>query len=358
MSGADGNGETRPQAVRGRGAISNPAGRFARTRSEREAEEAGERVLTELRAEPAKSIIARNRSPDVPFTQSINMYRGCEHGCIYCFARPTHAYLDLSPGRDFETRILFKPNASELLRAELAKPGYEVSPIALGTNTDPYQPAERDLELTRGILEVLAECKHPVSIVTKSGLILRDLDILVPMAAEGLAEVMISVTTLDPELKRRMEPRTAGPARRLAVIRELNAEGVPAGVLAAPVIPALNDHELERIVEEAAAAGAVSAGYVLLRLPHEVGPLFTEWLEEHYPERARHVLSLIEQMRAGRINDPRFHSRQRGEGPFAALLRRRFERACRAVGIGRRDRGLDLTAFRPPRLDAQLDLFR
>jgi DNA repair photolyase len=349
--------------VRGRGALSNPSGRFARTHTERGEEEStgrdgGEavaRLETTLRPDASKTIIARNRSPDVPFSQSINMYRGCEHGCIYCFARPTHAYLDLSPGQDFETQLFFKPRARELLERELARPGYRVSPIALGTNTDPYQPIERELKLTRGILELLAELKHPVSIVTKGSLILRDADLLAEMAAERLVSVMVSVTTLDPELKRRMEPRTAGPEQRLNVIRELSARGVPTGVLAAPVIPALNDHELERILERAAEAGATSAGYVLLRLPHEVRPLFIEWLEEQYPDRAAHVLSVLRQMRGGGLNDPRFHGRQRGQGPFAAMLEQRFRRARRAYGLTA-SHALETSAFRRPSFDGQLRL--
>ena len=302
--------------IKGRGALSNPAGRFARQQSELD-EEPLERIPTELHPDASRTIIARNRSPDVPFSQSINPYRGCEHGCIYCFARPTHAYLDLSPGRDFETQIYFKPEACALLKKELARPGYEVSPIALGTNTDPYQPVEKDLGITRGLLELFAELRHPVTIVTKGALILRDVDLLTELASLNLVSVFISVTTLDAELKRRMEPRTAGPERRLQMIRELAARGIRTGVLAAPVIPALNDHELERILERAAEAGATSAGYVLLRLPHEVRGLFIEWLNAHYPDRAKHVLSLLQQMRGGRLNDPQFHSRQSGSGPFA-----------------------------------------
>jgi DNA repair photolyase len=348
--------------IKGRGALSNRAGRFARTERERVYDDAFEdepieRVPTELHADASRTIIARNRSPDIPFDQSINPYRGCEHGCIYCYARPTHSYLDLSPGRDFETQIYFKPRARELLREELAKPGYTVSPIALGTNTDPYQPAERSLEITRGILELLHEHRHPLTIVTKSGLVLRDLDILERLAADGLVAVFVSVTTLDADLKRCLEPRTAGPERRLHVIRELSRHGVPTGVMAAPVIPALNDHELERILEASAEAGAKSAGYVLLRLPHEVRPLFVEWLNEHFPDRAEHVLSLVAQMRDGRLNDPRFHSRQRGAGPFADLLMARFARAVRAHGLDERVE-LNTGLFRRPlRASGQLEFF-
>ena len=342
--------------IKGRGALSNKEGRFARREIEPDGDALDAALLdgdspappaTELHVDAARTIIARNQSPDIGFSQSINPYRGCEHGCIYCYARPSHAYLDLSPGRDFETKIFYKPNAVELLRAELAAPGYEVSPIALGTNTDPYQPVERQLRVTRGILELLLELRHPLTIVTKGGLILRDLDLLERLAAEGLAAVMVSVTTLDDDLKRKLEPRTAGPKLRLKMIRELSARGVPTGVMAAPMIPGLNDHELEGILEQAAGAGAVSGGYVLLRLPHELKELFEEWLREHYPDRAAHVLSLLRQMHGGAVYDSTFHARQRGRGPFAALLQARFERARRAFGL---DRPAELTtaAFRRP----------
>lgn len=323
-----------------------------------------------LRPEAARTIITRNRSPDVPFDQSINPYKGCEHGCIYCFARPTHAYLDLSAGHDFETQIFYKADAANLLRRELAREGYSVSPIALGMNTDAYQPAEKSLHITRGILELLDEVRHPVSLITKSALILRDLDLLASLAQDDLIHVTISLTTLDNELKRRMEPRTAGPAQRLGIVRALADRGVPVGVLLAPVIPALNDHEIERMLEAAVEAGTRSAGYVLLRLPHEVRPLFVEWLEGHYPDRAEHVLSLLRQMRGGRLNDPRFHSRQTGQGPFAELIRARFDRACRRLGIepGRAQAdgqgreatrsALNTGAFRKPGLAGQqLDFF-
>jgi DNA repair photolyase len=352
---------------KGRGALSNPAGRFARLARERDPEtpalESDDDVAsrgppTVLHVDAARTIIARNQSPDLPFSQSVNPYRGCEHGCIYCYARPTHAYLDLSPGRDFETQLFFKPNACELLRAELARPGYEASPIALGTNTDPYQPVERKLRITRGILELLLESRHPVTIVTKGALILRDLDLLARLAADQLAFVNVSLTTLDDDLKRRMEPRTAGPARRLEIVRELARAGVPTGVLLAPIIPGLNDHEIERMLELAAEHGAQAAGYVLLRLPHEVGPLFVEWLRAHYPQRADHVMSLVRQMRSGALDDPAFHRRQRGSGPFAALLRSRFERSRRAVGLDR-EATLSTSLFRPPvPAGGQLDLLR
>ena len=352
--------------IKGRGALSNPEGRFARRGIERDGDaldaalrdgEPEPALQTEVHIDAARTIIARNSSPDIPFSQSINPYRGCEHGCIYCYARPSHAYLDLSPGRDFETQIFYKPNAVELLRAELAAPGYEVSPIALGTNTDPYQPVERRLRVTRGILELLLELKHPLTIVTKGGLILRDLDLLERLAADGLAAVTVSVTTLDDDLKRKLEPRTAGPKLRLKMLRELASRGIPTGVLAAPMIPALNDHELESILEQSASAGARSAGYVLLRLPHELKQLFEEWLGEHYPERAAHVLSLLKQMHGGAVYDSNFHARQRGTGPFATLLHARFERARRAFGLDR-PAALNTTAFaRPARSGAQLDLW-
>lgn len=338
--------------MRGRGASLNLPGRFCRTTSAAQSDEpdnAGPGADTELRAEAARSIISRNESPDIAFRQSINPYRGCEHGCIYCYARPAHAYVDLSPGLDFETKIYFKPAAAALLRRELATPGYRCQPIALGANTDCYQPAERTLRITRGLLEVLAECHHPATIVTKSALIERDLDLLVPMAQARLLHVMVSLTTLDDELKRRMEPRTASPARRLATIERLTQAGIPVTVMVAPVIPALNDHELERILSAAARAGARHAAYVLLRLPHEVGPLFELWLAEHYPLRASRVLGLLRQMRGGELNDPCFGSRMKGRGPMAELLRQRFDRACRRLGLNASEApALDTSAFRVP----------
>jgi DNA repair photolyase len=353
--------------IKGRGALSNQQGRFARYERDpdldalaaaaaADEDAAQPKPPTNLHIDRARSIIARNSSPDIPFDQSINPYRGCEHGCIYCYARATHSYLDLSPGRDFETEIFYKPNAVELLRAELAAPRQVVSPIAFGTNTDPYQPVERELAVTRGLLELLLERKHPLTIVTKSALILRDLDVLRALAELSLVAVHVSVTTLDDELKRRMEPRTAGPKQRLNVIRQLADAGVPTGVMAAPMIPALNDHELERILEAAAEHGAGSAGYVLLRLPHEVAPLFVEWLEAHYPERAEHVLSLLRQLHGGELYDSRFYGRQRGSGPFAALLKARFVKARRRLAL-EREVALRTDLFEPGRpAAAQLDL--
>ncbi len=339
-----------------RGVFSNPPGRFESVHRSREddgwgsLEEPLPPLATTVLPEPARSVITRNDSPDVPFEQSINPYRGCEHGCVYCFARPAHAYVNLSPGLDFETKLFYKQDAAGRLAEELARPGYRCRPIALGTNTDPYQPIERRLRVTRSLLEVLRDCDHPVSIVTKSTLVLRDLDLLAPLAARRLARVYMSVTTLDDDLKRRMEPRAASPAARLAAVRRLAQAGVPTGVMFAPVIPALNDHELEAVVEAAADAGASGAAYVLLRLPHEVRDLFYEWLEAHYPDRAARVRARLREMRGGRDNDPRFGERMRGSGPWAALLRARFDAALRRHGLAQGERGaLDTTLFRPPR---------
>jgi len=358
---ADRSGE--PQS--GRGALSNPVGRFESTRSQREddgwgvLEEPLPPLETSVLPEPARSVITRNDSPDVPFEQSINPYRGCEHGCVYCFARPAHAYVNLSAGLDFETRLFFKQDAAERLREELSSPRYRCKPIALGSNTDPYQPIERQYRVTRSILELMLECGHPVSIVTKSTLVLRDLDLLEELARRRLTRVFLSVTTLDDDLKRRMEPRAAAPAARLAAVRRLTEAGVPAGVMYAPVIPAINDHELERIVEQAAKVGAESVGYLLLRLPREVKDLFYEWLDAHFPDRAGRVRSRIHEMRDGRDNDPRFGWRMRGTGPWAELLERRFETACRRHGL--LDRGqiaLETSRFRPPRaVRGQLSLW-
>jgi DNA repair photolyase len=347
------------KAWRGRGAVTNPEGRFESRVTERVddgwagddlAESAPE---TELVRDSSRTIIAANESPDVPFDQSINPYRGCEHGCVYCYARPSHAWLGLSPGLDFETRILYKPDAACLLREELRRPAYRCRVVVLGSNTDPYQPVERDLGITRGLLDLLLECRHPVSIVTKGALIERDLDLLVEMARQDLVSVMISVTTLDDGLKRIMEPRTAAPARRLATIRRLARAGVPAGVLVAPVIPAINDHEIERILEAAAEAGASSAAQILLRLPHEVAPIFKDWLGEHFPARASKVMNLLRSARGGRENDPRFGVRMRGEGPMADLLARRFRQSCERLGLAMGERrNLTVTRFRPPPADA------
>jgi DNA repair photolyase len=348
--------------LKGRGATINPAGRFAATTSNPiddgwYHESVPDSIATEVRPETAYSIISRNDSPDIPFTQSINPYRGCEHGCIYCYARPSHAYLDLSPGIDFETRLLYKAGAARLLRAELARPGYRCEPIMLGANTDPYQPVEKRLGVTREILEVLLETRHPVTIITKGTLVLRDLALLQELAAMNMARVTVSLTTLDPELKRTLEPRAASPQARLRVISELARAGVPVGVLAAPLIPAVNDAELEQLLSAAAAAGATRAGYVLLRLPHEVKELFRAWLEQHMPLRAQHVMSLVQQARGGRDNDPRFGMRMRGSGPWADMLRARFELARKRLGLNaERNPELDTSGFRPPRSNGQLEL--
>ncbi len=338
----------------GRGALSNPHNRYDAVRRCREAdgwEPAGEpepeRVATEISADHARTIIARNRSPDVPFDQSINPYRGCEHGCIYCFARPSHAWLGFSPGLDFETRLTYKPMAAKRLAAELARPGYVCSPIALGTNTDPYQPAERGHRVTREILEVLSACDHPVSIVTKSSLVTRDLDLLAPMAARGLASVHVSLTTLKPGLKRTLEPRAASPRKRLDTLSALAGAGIPCGALVAPVIPGINDEELENLLEAARTAGAGNAGWILLRLPLEVLPLFTEWLRAHFPERAARVLKLVADCHGGKPYDPAFGRRMRGRGPIPALIDRRFRVAGRRLGFAPLP-VLDTTRFRPP----------
>jgi DNA repair photolyase len=349
---------------KGRGAPSNAAGRFEPHRYEPEDDGWGgfdepvNGVPTTVAVDAARTIISRNESPDIPFDQSINPYRGCEHGCVYCYARPTHAYLGLSPGVDFETRLYAKPDAAALLRAELRAPGYIPSPIALGTNTDPYQPIERRYRITRGLLEVLAECAHPVTIVTKSARVERDLDLLAPMATKNLVQVHVSVTTLDNELARRLEPRAAAPGRRLEAIRALHRAGVPVGVMVAPVIPVLTDAELESILEAARAAGATSAGYVLLRLPYEVKDLFKQWLTVHAPLAAEHVMARVRDLRGGKDNDPRFGTRMRGQGTYAELIRHRYQLACRRLGLAIRGRvPLDTSRFRPPPESGdQLDL--
>ena len=299
----------------------------------------------------------------MPFTQSINPYRGCEHGCIYCYARPSHSYLELSPGLDFETKLFAKTNAVELLRKELSARGYVPSPIALGANTDCYQPAERKYRLTRGIIEVLAECNHPVTLVTKSALVERDLDLLAPMARKNLAKVFVSIGSLDRTLARRLEPRAASPQRRIDILRALSSAGVPCGVMVAPIVPALSDKSIEEVLDAAASAGATTAAYIVMRLPHELKDLFRDWLAVHYPLRAEHVMSVVNQLRGGRDNDPRFGERMTGTGLFADLLGQRFAIACKRLGLDGRDRGgrepphLDTTQFRPPSATGQLSLF-
>ena len=302
------------------------------------------------------NLIATNDSPDIPFSQSINPYKGCEHGCIYCYARPTHAYLDLSPGLDFETRIFYKTGVVERLREALDRPRYACSTLAMGTNTDPYQPGERRLEITRRILETLLEYRHPVSIVTKGAAVLRDLDLLVPLAEQGLAVVLLSVTTLDNALKNKLEPRTASPGARLRAVRKLHEAGVPVGVMAAPMIPYVNDHELERIVEAAADAGARDVRYTMLRLPYEVKDLFREWLREHYPLKADHVMARVRDSRRGKDYDAQWGVRMRGEGAFADLLAKRYEVALRKYGLTERGLPTLRTDLFRPRTE-QLGLF-
>ena len=359
------------QTQRQRGALSQIQGRFETEARDpfddgwqRDAgeDEPLEPLQTTVTVERARSIISRYDSADIPFDQSINPYRGCEHGCVYCYARPSHAYLELSPGLDFETKLFAKTNAAELLRLELAKPGYAVSPISLGANTDCYQPAERKFRITRQVLEVLSECEHPLTIVTKSALVERDLDLLAPMARKNLVKVYVSIGTLDHALARKLEPRAASPRRRLDVIRALSGAGVPCGVMVAALIPALNDKTLEQVLEEAAAAGAQEAAYVILRLPNELKEVFKEWLAAHYPERADHVISIVRQMRGGKDNDATFGARMRGTGSFAELISGRFAIACRRLGLnghggGRRRPELDCARFVAPSPAGQMKLF-
>jgi DNA repair photolyase len=340
--------------IKGRGTADNREGRFESRHIESVEdgwwrEEEIRAPATDVRAEMARSIISHNDSPDLPFSQSINPYRGCEHGCVYCYARPTHAYINLSAGLDFETKLFYKANAAELLERELSRRNYRPDVIHLGASTDPYQPIEREHRITRGILEVLCRFRHPVTLITKSHLVLRDLDLLQDMAKERLCLVMISLTTLDSALKRGLEPRAPSPGARLKAIAGLADAGVPVGVLAAPMIPALNDHELEKILEAAAGAGAKQAAYVLLRLPHEVKELFETWLRDHVPLRAEHVLSRIRAMREGQLNDSRFGARFRGQGVEAQLLSQRFEIACRRFKLHRRrQHALNTEAFHVP----------
>jgi DNA repair photolyase len=348
---------------KGRGATANPPPRFVANRGETfddgwaRDEEPPSPLTTTVTVERARSILSRNDSPDIPFDLSLNPYRGCEHGCIYCYARPSHAYMDLSPGLDFESRLFAKPNAAELLRRELARPGYRCSPIALGSNTDPYQPIERDWRITRQVLEVLAECGHPVTITTKSSLVERDIDLLAAMAKKNLALVFVSIPTLDRGLARTMEPRATAPQRRLETLRRLSEAGIPSGVLAAPIIPQLNDRELEKVLESAREAGAEMAAYTLLRLPYELKELFRGWLERHHPLRAEHVLSLLRQMRQGMENDSRFGQRMRGNGQFADLIRNRFRLALKRHGYNQRELLLDTERFRPHSKGGQINLF-
>lgn len=351
------------KAKKGRASLSNHDSRYSSTQSvwdEDDAEAHPRSVVTECLPEQARSIIARNNSPDIPFDQSINPYRGCEHGCIYCYARPTHAWLDLSPGLDFETRLRHKVNAASVLEQELHKPNYRCSNITLGANTDPYQPVEKQHQITRQLLEVMLEYKHPVSIITKSTLVERDIDLLSALARDNLCHVAISVTTLDRSLKRAMEPRTASGQARLETLSRLSAAGIPTSLLYAPVIPALNDAEMETLVAAAAAAGANAASYILLRLPLEIRDLFEEWLHSHFPARASHVLSIIRQSRGGKDYDSRFGYRMRGTGQFADLLSQRFALARRKHGLGDGESSdLNTTLFeRPGRAGEQISLFQ
>lgn len=352
------------QQIRGRGARSNASGRYES--QAREAFDDGwtvddaapEQLTTTVTAERAKVIISRNDSPDVGFAASINPYRGCEHGCIYCYARPAHAYMGLSPGLDFESKLFFKPQAADLLEKELSKPRYRPEFIHIGGNTDPYQPQERRLRITRGVIEVLLRFRNPFSVITKSALILRDLDLLAEAAAEGLARVAISVTSLDRKLSRSMEPRAAAPEKRIDAIRRLTDAGVPVTVMFAPCIPGLNDHEMEAVLERAAAAGASGAGYVALRLPLEIKDLFREWLETDHPDRARRVMSLVRQMRGGKDYDAQWGSRMKGEGPIGELMATRFQAARRRYGLNQGWGVLDISKFRvPSKPGGQIDLF-
>ena len=340
--------------VKGRGAAGSPHPRFLlNTRSavddgwSDDSDDAGG-LKTTVQEEQSRSIISRNKSPDVPFEQSINPYRGCEHGCIYCYARPTHSFVDLSPGLDFESRLFAKINAPELLRYELGKRNYRCSPIALGANTDAYQPIERRYRITRRILEVLEECRHPVYIITKSVLAERDLDLLRSLARHRLVKVIVSVTTLDSDLMRRMEPRAAAPARRVEMLRRLSAAGIPTGVLFAPVIPFLNDNEIEQVLQAVSIAGAESAGYVMIRLPYEIRDLFEDWLHSHEPLKAERVLNRIRDIRDGRLNDPEFGTRMRGSGAYADLIEKRFRSACTKYGLNKTETELKVDQFVAP----------
>ncbi|AOY91364.1 radical SAM protein [Cupriavidus sp. USMAA2-4] len=361
-----------PAPSKGRGAVSNLQGRFERDRREAfddgwapagemparadaveaPASEAGPRLVTHVTLEQARSILTRNASPDIPFDVSLNPYRGCEHGCIYCFARPTHAYLDLSPGLDFESRLFAKANAAERLRHALSRPFYRCETIALGVNTDAYQPIEREHRITRSVLEVLHACDHPVALITKSALIERDIDLLAPMAAKRLAVAAVTITTLDAGLARTLEPRAAAPSRRLRTIRTLSEAGIPVGVSVAPLIPFVTEPDLERILEAAREAGAVYANYIVLRLPWEVRPLFEEWLQAHFPDRAERVMNRVRDMRGGKDYDADFASRMRGTGIWADLLRQRFYKAADRLGYRYNRYELDTSRFRPPALPA------
>jgi DNA repair photolyase len=352
-----------PQPKKGRGAVENPAGRFERYATSAvddgwgvwdEEDDNPNQIKTNLHIDTTRTIINAIDSPDLPYMRSINPYRGCEHGCIYCYARPSHSYLGFSAGTDFETEIFYKPNAPELLRREMGAKNYQPYPITLGSNTDCYQPVERELRLTRGIIEVLREHNHPLTIITKSALVARDIDLLAPMAAQSLAHVCVSVTTLDPALARAMEPRAAAPHRRLRAIKALSEAGIPATVMAAPMIPGLNDMEMDKILEAAWDAGARSAHYTLVRLPYELKDLFRSWLQTHRPDRAEHVLSLIRETRGGKLYDADFSQRRRGTGAYADLLANRFRLAARRIGFNRASSDLRTDLFRKPEANGQM----
>jgi DNA repair photolyase len=351
-----------PHIKKGRGALSNQTGRFEQLTKEDfddgwdDADKYPAKIPTQLFVDTAKTVITYNQSPDVSFDRSINPYRGCEHGCVYCFARPSHAYLGLSPGLDFETKLFYKPDAPDLLKTELAAKNYRPAPIALGINTDAYQPVERQLKLTRRLLEVLNETRHPVSIVTKSSLIERDLDLLTKLARDNLIHVCLSITTLNPDLARRLEPRAATPKRRLQTLATLTEAGIPVSVLVAPLIPMLNDSELETILQQCRAAGALDAGYVLLRLPHELKDLFTEWLQTHEPLKATHIMNRIYDSRGGKAYDSTFGVRMRGTGQYADLLAQRFHLAMKKLAFPGSP-PLNSNLFRPRPISGQMDLF-
>lgn len=351
-----------PIRRKARASLSNAAGRYDMARAQLDdgwfQEDLAAVIPTEIRLETVRSLISYNRSPDLPFDRAINPYRGCEHGCIYCFARPSHAHLGLSPGMDFETRLVARPNAAEVLRRELSAPRYKVATLAIGTNTDPYQPCERDHGIMRACLEVLRDFNHPVAIVTKGAMVERDLDILGPMAARGLVRVGISITTLDPDLSRRMEPRAPLPARRLAAVRRLSDAGVPVRVMTSPVVPGLTDHELEALLAAGAEAGADAASWIMLRLPREVSQLWQEWLAEHAPGRAAKVMARLREMHGGRDYDPRWGHRMRGEGRYAEMIAQRFKAACKRLNLLERTDPLRCDLFAcPPQPGDQLALF-
>jgi DNA repair photolyase len=359
MSDNESTAKSNKQVIKGRGSSSKPDARYLKyTRHqiddgwEHEKEE--NKPVTTVTIEKPKTIIAKNKSPDIPFDQSINAYRGCEHGCIYCYARPTHAYYDLSPGLDFETKLFAKPNAAELLEKELAAPGYKCSTIALGTNTDPYQPIERQYQITREIIAVLNKYHHPLTIVTKSSLVERDIDLLAPMAEKKLVQLFVSITTLDHQLMQKMEPRTTAPKRRLQILSNLISAGIPTGVIFAPVIPVINDSEMETILKYAAEAGSNTASFVMLRLPHEIKDLFKDWLDTHYPLKTSHVMNMITDIRAGKKNDPNFHSRLTGTGVYADLIQKRFVKTCKQLGLNVGENvSLDTSQFIKPVLQGQ-----